>query len=378
MKSKFSPIIRDSYTIKAAGEDIEITAYGEIVDERPRDFWTDKEKEGSYIVQDEFLKDLDMAVSSGAKKITLRINSLGGDAAVSVTIHNRIRELSEKGISTACIVDGVAMSGGSLIMCGCDHVKVYPASLIMIHKAISSACGWYNADELRQMAIQSDVWNKAQAAIYCRKTGLSETIIMHMMSDTTYMTGSEAVTKGFADELTEGDTVPVAVNAARTELFVGERRIMLPHGFPLPSNIPISTSAEDDENKNRSENTDQKEGYVMAKNLEELRTENPELAAQIEADAKKEAETKVEAERKRIKEIDALASLFDAEMLNDAKYDHPCNASDLTYRVAQNAAKEGKDFLKKMEADNKASGAEEVETVPHEEKESPVPKTDEE
>lgn len=73
------------------GQNAEITMYGQIVSQRPRDWWTGKPREGDYIVQSEFMKDLDSM--SRAKSLTIRMNSLGGDAGVSILIHNRLREI---------------------------------------------------------------------------------------------------------------------------------------------------------------------------------------------------------------------------------------------------------------------------------------------
>lgn len=42
---------------------------------------------------------------------------------------------------------------------------------------------------------------------------LSATVISHMMADTTYMTGREAIDKGFADELIE-DAEPTSIAAS--------------------------------------------------------------------------------------------------------------------------------------------------------------------
>ena len=171
------------------GTEAEITMYGEIVEQRPRD-WFGNEVEGQFIIAEEFLEDLKQV--EGCNAITIRMNSGGGDAGASIMIHNRLRDLSAKGVKLTCIVEGIAMSGGSLIMCACDTVKVNASSLIMIHKCWSFLFGGYNADEMRQMADANDAYDKAQAAIYVRKTGESETKILHMMADTTYMTGREA------------------------------------------------------------------------------------------------------------------------------------------------------------------------------------------
>ena len=115
-------INRGPYVMEMAdGENAEITMYGEIVERHPKHWWTGEPLEGDFIVQDEFLRDLENL--SGAKTLTIRMHSIGGDAGVSILIHNRLRDLSAKGTALTCIVDGVAMSGGSLIMCACDNVR---------------------------------------------------------------------------------------------------------------------------------------------------------------------------------------------------------------------------------------------------------------
>ena len=82
--------------------------------------------------------------------------------------------------------------------------------------------------------------------------------------------------------------------------------------------------------------------------LEELRQSDPEAAEALlaEAQASVSHDEAVMAERQRIAEIDAVASLFDAETVNAAKYgENPCTAQEMTYRAAQEMAKQGKTFL---------------------------------
>lgn len=117
----------------------------------------------------------------------------------------------------------------------------------------------------------------------------------------------------------------------------------------------------------------------MAKNLEELRAENPELAEALMAEAKATVSASagggtpapqagadvvsaaVQAEQKRIQEIDAVASLYDAETVRAAKYgENACTAQEMTYRAAQAAAQKGKKFLSDLDDDTKASGAQGV------------------
>ena len=353
-------INRPFYTMATIeNNEAEITMYGEIVEQRPRDWWGD-EVEGQFIVAEEFLEDLKQV--EGCNAITIRMNSGGGDAGASITIHNRLRDLSAKGVKLTCIVDGIAMSGGSLIMCACDTVKVNASSLIMIHKCWSFLFGGYNADELRQAADANDAYDRAQAAIYIRKTGESETKILHMMADTTYMTGKEAFEKGFADEVLDEEPLQIAASADGRTLYVGQRAMHLAPGMFAPDSIPTVEAGAVPVETNIETQTVDEGGKPMATTLEELRAESPALVAEAESAASASA---VQAERSRLQEIDAVAGLFSAEMVNEAKYgENACSAQELAYRAAQAAVANGQQFLNNMAADAQASGAAAVPAAP--------------
>lgn len=349
------------------GSEAEITMYGEIVQSQPKNYWTGEPIEGSYIIESEFLDDLKKVEK--CSKITIRINSLGGDAGVSTLMHNRLRELANSGTELVCIVDGVAMSAGTHIMCACDKVIVHPSSLIMIHKCMVNMWGWYNADELRAEAQSNDAWDKLQISIYQRKTGLSETVISHMMASSTYLTGKEAIEKGFADELSEGEGITIAASADRRTIFAGEKIIRLGMGMTAPESIPIAAAPKGVE----TINTNAKEVKNMAKNYDELRAENPELAAQVEADIRASVAAEnatavtnaAEQERQRMAEIDEIAHLYDSETVKAAKYGKDaCSAKELAFRAAKEAAKTGSAFMAGAMRDYEASGAGKVNTTP--------------
>ena len=346
------------------GQNADITMYGQIVETQPIDWWTDEPIPGQYIIESEFLNDL--AQIEGCSQITIRMDSLGGDAGVSILIHNRLRELAAKGKNLVCIVDGVAMSGGSLIMCACDTVKVNPSSLVMIHKCWSHVWGNYNADELRKAADANDAWDKSQVSIYKRKTGMSETVLLHMMADTTYMTGKEAVEKGFANELLD-DAEPVAISASadRHTIFAKGHALRLP-GVKLPDNIPLAkaTAPAAAANTPAAPAAQSNEGghTTMANTIDELRNENPELCRQLEQAASEQASQN---ERRRLSEIDEVANLFDSALVQEAKYgDTACDARELAFRAAKAAAAQGRAFLTNLQSDNETSGAQGVEAVP--------------
>lgn len=375
-------IRRDFYTMASTDDrSAEIVMYGDIVETRPVDWWTGEPLPGEYITESEFMEDLNSL--SSYSELTIRMNSCGGDAGVAVLIHNRLRELAQNGVKLTCIVDGVAMSGGSLIMCACDTVRVNPSSLVMIHKCWSFLYGGYNADELRHMAEQSDAYDKAQVSIYSRKCGLSDTQILHMMSDETYMTGREAVEKGFADELIEdADTTPIAASADRKSIYVSGRQIHVCAGMRLPENIPVvspeAAASADINSEPECSGTISNGGNEM--NESELRAQFPELVAQIEAAARASAtndaaNAAVAAERQRLQEIDAIAGQCDPAMVAEARYgEHACDARELAFRAMQRASERGQSFLTQMQDDAANSGAGEVNaatTTTEEEAEDP-------
>jgi len=355
------------------GENAEIQMYGDVVEKWPTDWWTGEKLEGNYIAQDEFLKDL--AAVEGCKSVTIRLNSYGGDAVVGIVIHNRLREIAANGTHLTCIVDGVAMSAGSVIMCACDTVKVNPSSLVMIHKGWSFLFGRYNADELRKSAEAMDAYDNAMVSIYKRKSSMNDTVISHMMSDETYMTGKEAVEKGFADEVIEdSEQVPIAASANGRTLFVGGRAIHLCPGMTLPKNIPTVTpdaQAPAAIEANQPVVTGGEKGGNNSMTKEELRAKYPELVAEVEADARAAVNTNaavteaVQAEERRMQEIDEVSALFSDELVKEAKYgDKKCTAQELTYRAAQAAAKQGHSFLANLDEDAKDSGADGVGAAP--------------
>lgn len=366
------------------GENAEITMYGEVVETHPTHWYTGEKLKGDYIAQDEFLQDLNSL--AGARSLTIRMNSLGGDSLVGMVIHNRLRELSAKGTKLVCIVDGAAMSAASVIMSACGEVRINPASLVMIHRCWGYMWGGYNADNLREAANMFDAYDRAAVTTYQRKTGLDEAELLRLMSETTYLTGREAVEKGFADKLLEdAEPLDIAASADGRSLFVRGRQFHLTPGMFAPDTIPTVTPgapAPAAANTNSPALTGSEGGRTMANNLEELRAENPELAAALMAEAEAACRSKaepagggapapqadanavtaaVQAEQKRIREIDEVSALYDADTVRAAKYgENACTAQEMTYRAAQRAAQQGKTFLAAMEDDAQASGAQGV------------------
>ena len=106
----------------------EITLYGDVLSQQPVDWWTGEPEPGLFITPEGFMEDLAAVKDKG--RITVKLNSCGGDLYTGIAIHNALKALSGE---VNVVVEGIAASAASVIMCAGDTVTVFPGSLVMIH-----------------------------------------------------------------------------------------------------------------------------------------------------------------------------------------------------------------------------------------------------
>ncbi|EJW12742.1 Prophage Clp protease-like protein [Rhodovulum sp. PH10] len=137
--------------------------------------------------------------SIGAKDVTVKINSPGGDMFESVAIYNLLREHPAR-----VIVDvmGIAASGASIITMAADTIRVGLGSFVMIHNAWGLVIG--NRHDFRDAAGVFEGFDTAMVDIYAARTGRDRKAIETLMDAETYMGASAAIEAGVADELNEG------------------------------------------------------------------------------------------------------------------------------------------------------------------------------
>ena len=355
---------------KTEGEG-EIELYGDIVSRKPINYWTGEEIPGDFITPQGFREDLE-AVKDKAH-ITVRLNSCGGDLYTGIAIHNALKEL--KG-DINVIVEGIAASAASVIMCAGDKVSVYPGSLVMIHGVSMLLMDYMNLQDLKKLVRAAESSESAVAAIYNRKTGISTDTLRSMMERETWMTGEEALEKGFANEILESEqSACFSMSADKKRLFVNGVAFSTEGIRNLPGSIPVSDMAIGPEGScSRGETKNKKEEH-LAMTLEELRTSEPDLVAEIENSAKAAAKAEtdasiqaaVQAEQARIREIDEIApAIADGALVASAKYgENACDAKELAFRALQADAKLGKQVLNQMIQDSAASGANDVAPAPN-------------
>ena len=137
---------------------------------------------------------------SGNGPITVWINSPGGDCIAASQIYSMLMDY--KGEVTVKI-DGIAASAASVIAMAGTKVVIAPTALIMIHNPSTSANG-----DHRDMSKTIEVLNEVKESIinaYEIKTGLSRTVLSHMMDAVTWMNANKAIELGFADEILEDE-----------------------------------------------------------------------------------------------------------------------------------------------------------------------------
>ena len=357
------------WNIASTGDDSgEILLYGDVLSQRPIDWWTGELEPGLYITPEGFLEDLEAV--KGKNNITIKINSCGGDVYTGIAIHNAIKALS--GHKTV-IVEGIAASAASVIMCAGDDVQVYPGSMVMIHGVSGMLWDYYTLADLKKLQKCFDANEKAIAEIYHAKTGTPVDKLRDMMSKETWMVGQEAVDNGFANVLLDE-------NAGLTASISADKKVMLVAGVrhnvsafhSIPGSIPVNNSIHAapvaDGNtttpavNNITGEKNKKEDKPMT--LEELRAQHGDLVVQIENQA---AANAINQERARLQAIESIeASVGDTELVRNAKYgENPCTAEQLAFQAMQKQAALGTRHLAGVAADNAASGVNGVTAAPN-------------
>ncbi|MBW9463233.1 Clp protease ClpP [Kluyvera sp. EC_51] len=140
--------------------------------------------------------------SLGGADVTVNINSPGGDMFEGLAIYNLLREY--EGRVTVKVL-GLAASAASVIAMAGDDVQIGRGAFLMIHNCWVYAMG--NRHDLAQIAVDMEPFDKAMSDIYQARSGLDAATVDAMMDGETYIGGSEAVEKGFADSLLSADEI---------------------------------------------------------------------------------------------------------------------------------------------------------------------------
>lgn len=130
----------------------------------------------------------------------------GGDVFAGSTIYSALR--SYKG-GVHIHITGLAASAASVIaMAGRSDMS--PTAQLMVHCVSTVAQGNYHAMDSSSAALQEA--DKAIAAAYAEKSGMSEDDALKLMENETWINAAHAVELGLVDKIS--DAAPQLVNAA--------------------------------------------------------------------------------------------------------------------------------------------------------------------
>lgn len=192
-QAKALPQVEDGhwYSITAAAEGdadskvIEVYVYGEI---------------GAWgITANQFIQDL-KAIDDGSSPIVVAFNTNGGDLFEGLAIHNALSRLGERCTGR---VDALAASAGSVAVCGAHRVVMASNAMLMIHNPYTWVGG--DAEDLRRVADVLDQAFEAMIAAYKAKApNIDDAELRRLVNDESWLTASEAVALGLADEVGNG------------------------------------------------------------------------------------------------------------------------------------------------------------------------------
>ncbi len=189
--------VRKAYNfLEANSDELEINMYGEVVESIPVDWWTGEPVSGLFICEKDFLEDLDKYKDKS--RITVRINSVGGDLYAGLAIANRIKDLKAEVITVA---DALCASAAVAIYQAGNTRRLYSGSQIMIHEPSCRLFGRYDVQGINKVKMQLEAGKKSIIEAYRERTGRTSEDLERMITGDCWMTGKEAVDEGFADEV---------------------------------------------------------------------------------------------------------------------------------------------------------------------------------
>ena len=335
-------------TAETGTEEAELLLYGEIASEES--WWRDT------VTPLDFKRELNAL--GNVQSILVRIYSLGGDVFAANAIYSNLREHPAK---IRVRIDGIAASAATVIAMAGDEITIDPTGVFMIHDPSVSIWGRYNSAEMEELQKRLAVAKKTIMEAYINKTGMSEEDVSALMTAETWMTGREAVDRGFCTNLVlagsaeSGEKVTNKIDAAEI------RNSVNAHQY---KNVPKSVL---DTISTVSDKTKHKEDVTMADQIttvDALRSAYPNLVEQIENAA-------VMGERNRLRMIDEALEGEDLtgveEVVRNAKYgEKPMNADALAaqmWKAQKEARKNGgaqnkgaQDYLTARAKDAQESG----------------------
>jgi ATP-dependent Clp protease protease subunit len=157
----------------------------------------------------------------GDRPVEVQINSPGGDMFEGFAIYNVLREHPQ---AITVKIMGMAASAASIVAMAGDQIEIGVSSFVMIHNCEVIAIG--NRHDMQETAAWMEPFDAAMRDVYAARTGQKPDDVAKWMDAETYMSGSVAIERGFADALLPADQMTVDKNAKASDRKVNDLRAM--------------------------------------------------------------------------------------------------------------------------------------------------------
>lgn len=157
----------------------------------------------------------------GERPVEVHINSAGGDMFEGIAIYNVLREHPQP---ITVKVMGMAASAASVIAMAGDTLEIGSASFLMIHNCWVIAVG--NRHDMAETAAFLAPFDAAMRDVYAARSGQSADDIAKWMDAETFMSGSQAIERGFANSLLPADQVKTDPDAKAHDRALNDIRAM--------------------------------------------------------------------------------------------------------------------------------------------------------
>jgi len=192
----------------ATGDNV-ITMYEDIGE----DFWT-----GGGVTAKKVTSQLR---AIGDRPVEVHVNSPGGDMFEGIAIYNVLREHPQQ---VTIKVMGMAASAASVIAMAGDTVQIGVSSFIMIHNCWVMAMG--NRHDMQAVSEWLAPFDQAMADLYVARTKSAAADVGKWMDAETWMSGTTAIARGFADAILPADQMQIDAATQAEDRKINELRAM--------------------------------------------------------------------------------------------------------------------------------------------------------
>lgn len=145
-----------------------------------------------------FTDKLATLVEQGAKEITLRVNSPGGDLFTALAMCDALADVREKGVYVQAVVFGVAASAATVVLMAADNVAMTNSSQLMVHEP--SCCYYGKVSELQADVAELEKAWQDMVRRYTARTGQDPEEFAKAHTHDVWYTAEEAIAAGLADK----------------------------------------------------------------------------------------------------------------------------------------------------------------------------------